>query len=78
MLSSTLVRAELRSPAYNLSRFSMTAFGDWGMMTPFSPQYNISTPIDDCLVERVKADENIRIMLLLGDLAYDIEGKNYI
>jgi hypothetical protein len=48
-LKMTLAKAMLRSPAYNLSKFSITTFGDWGKMTSFSSQSNKSVPIDRCL-----------------------------
>ena len=56
----------------------MGVLGDWGLITNFSSQFNLSEPITDCLHVQTNQMENIRLLLLLGDLAYDLEGQTYV
>lgn len=46
-------------------------------MSNFSKQSNVSQPITDCLLREIESRKEIRVMLLLGDLAYDLEGASY-
>jgi hypothetical protein len=50
----------------------MAVIGDWGLMTTFSQQSKISKPITDCLRTQAEQRQDLRLLLLLGDLAYDL------
>jgi hypothetical protein len=68
----------LRSPVYAEEELSMAVLGDWGLMTNFSKQFKLSEPITDCLHAQIDQRQNLRLLLLLGDLAYDLEGQSYV
>lgn len=74
----TLFKSVLRSPDYADNELSMAVLGDWGLITNFSKQSKLSEPITNCLHIQTSQRENIRLLLLLGDLAYDLEGQTYV
>ena len=71
-----LFASSLRSPSFGPT--ALTVFGDWGVMSNFSKQSDLSQPITECLMKEVEGRKEIRVMLLLGDLAYDLEGSSYV
>lgn len=73
-----LFSSKLRSPSFKGAPTALTVFGDWGVMSNFSKQSQLSQPITECLMKEVEGRKEIRLMLLLGDLAYDLEGSSYI
>lgn len=73
-----LFASSLRSPSFAGTPTTLTVFGDWGVMSNFSKQGRLSAPITECLWREVEKRSEVRLMLLLGDLAYDLEGSSYV
>lgn len=69
---SALFEGALRSPEYDKGEMSIAVVGDWGLLTTFSKQHTLSQPITNCLSTQISERKDLRLLLLLGDLAYDL------
>lgn len=67
-----LFEGELRSPIYDTNQTELVVLGDWGLLTNYSKLYSKIVSIEDCLIDSISLNMQIRLILLLGDLAYDL------
>jgi hypothetical protein len=76
--TNQVYKGSLRSPKPQGKTSEVVIFGDWGVITNFSKEYQLLEPIKECLLEQIAARPEARLLVILGDLAYDLEGDTYI